>query len=93
MSGLMCRRFLPHKPSFCYFISLKFFYGVAYIHFHGWYSVLIMERMLTCNLPLKPKPLPVVLNTHLPLGTGDKQMQLVQELECRRFEPFYLLFF
>jgi len=58
---------------------------------HGWYSVLIMERMLTYNLPLKQKPLPVVLNTHLPLGIGDKQMQLEQELECHRF--FSLLFF
>lgn len=49
-------------------------------------SVLIMGKMLICNLLSKQKPLPVVLNTHLLLVIGAKQMLLVQELECHRFD-------
>lgn len=56
-----------------------------------WCSVLIMGRMLTCNLLSKQKPSQVDLNTHLLLVIGGKQMLRVLELECHRYD--YELFF
>jgi hypothetical protein len=56
-----------------------------------WCSVLIMGRMLTCNLLSKQKPSQVDLSTHLLLVIGGKQMLRVLELECHRCD--YELFF
>jgi hypothetical protein len=61
---------------------------------HELCSVLIMERMLTCNLLSKQKPSQVDLNTHLLLVIGGKQMLRVLELECHRYDiELFLCFY
>lgn len=48
-------------------------------------SVLIMERMLTCNSQSKQRPSLAASSILLLLETGDKQIKLVQGQEFLRF--------
>lgn len=76
--------------SFNVFLLPYYYYPKVYSLICECCSVLIMGKMLICNLLSKQKPSLVVLNTHLPLVIGAKQMLRVQELEFHRSN--YLLF-